>query len=152
MMRFIVLSSLRYRFLVIAAAASMMIIGVSQLRDMPVDVFPEFAPPRVEVQTIALGLSAGDVEGLVTVPLEQGLAGLEGLDIMRSKSVPDLSSIELIFERGQACGVVGEVPRVSTELRSGIFELDERLADLCRRRSEARIEPGCVLYRRGDAR
>ena len=51
------------------------------------DVFPEFAPPRVEIQTIRLGLSAAEVEELVTVPLEQALNGVPGLDVMRSKSV-----------------------------------------------------------------
>jgi len=100
MMRWIVGSSLRFRFLVLAFAAGMMLFGVLQLRNAPVDVFPEFAPPRVEVQTPSLGLSATEVESLVTVPLEQALSGVEGLDIMRSKSVRDLSSIELIFERG----------------------------------------------------
>ena len=63
-------------------------------------MFPEFAPPRVEVQTAALGLSASDVESFVTVPLEQAVAGIEGLDILRSKSVPQLSQIELIFKPG----------------------------------------------------
>ena len=58
------------------------------------------APPRVEVQTPSLGLSAAEVESLITVPLEQALAGLPGLDVMRSKSVSQLSSIELIFNRG----------------------------------------------------
>ena len=67
---------------------------------MPVDVFPEFAPPRVEIQTACLGLSAAEVEELVTVPLEQALNGVPGLDVMRSKSVPQLSSIVLIFEPG----------------------------------------------------
>ena len=67
---------------------------------MPVDVFPEFAPPRVEIQTPCLGLSAAEVESLVTVPLEQALHGVPGLDDMRSKSVPQLSSIELIFKPG----------------------------------------------------
>ncbi len=100
MMRWIVGSSLRFRFLVLAFAAGMMVLGVGQLQSAPVDVFPEFAPPRVEIQTPSLGLSAIEVESLVTVPLEQALAGVEGLDIMRSKSVRDLSSIELIFERG----------------------------------------------------
>ena len=47
---------------------------------MPVDVFPEFAPPRVEIQTSALGLSAAEVEELVTVPLEQALNGIARLD------------------------------------------------------------------------
>ena len=64
------------------------------------DVFPEFAPPRVEVQTACLGLSAAEVEELVTVPLEQALNGIPGSTIMRSKSVPQLSSIVLIFEPG----------------------------------------------------
>ena len=100
MMRWVVRSSLRSRFLVLAFAAGMMIFGIGQLRDAPVDVFPEFAPPRVEVQTPSLGLSAAEVESLVTVPLEQALAGIENLDVMRSKSVRDLSSIELIFNRG----------------------------------------------------
>src|SRR5918992_2309511 len=77
-----------------------MIIGVGQVRSMPVDVFPEFAPPRVEVQTASLGLSATEIEQLVTIPLEQALAGVEGLDVMRSKSVNDLSSILMIFEPG----------------------------------------------------
>jgi CzcA family heavy metal efflux pump len=100
MIRLIVSASLRFRFLVVAAAAGMMFFGAGQLRDSPVDVFPEFAPPRVEIQTPSLGLSPTEVEALVTIPLEQALSGVEGLDVMRSKSVPDLSSIELIFEPG----------------------------------------------------
>jgi CzcA family heavy metal efflux pump len=100
MMRRIVRFSLRYRFLVIAAAAGMMVLGLTRLQNVPVDVFPEFAPPRVEVQTIAVGMSTEEVESLITVPLEQALAGVEGLDILRSKSVPQLSAIELIFEPG----------------------------------------------------
>ena len=100
MMRRIVRFSLRYRFLVIAAAAGMMVLGLTRLQNIPVDVFPEFAPPRVEVQTIAVGMSTEEVESLITVPLEQALAGVEGLDILRSKSVPQLSAIELIFEPG----------------------------------------------------
>ena len=80
-----------------------MLFGAGQLRQVPVDVFPEFAPPRVEIQTPALGLSAEEVESLVTVPLEQALSGVPGLDILRSKSVPQLSSIELIFKPGPTC-------------------------------------------------
>jgi Cu/Ag efflux pump CusA len=100
MMRWIVGSSLRFRFIVVAAAAALMYFGIGQLRDSPVDVFPEFAPPQVEVQTPSLGLSSVEVEGLVTVPLEQALAGMPGLDEIRSKSVPQLSSIRLIFKPG----------------------------------------------------
>ncbi len=99
-MRWIVGSSLKFRFLVVAAAGAMMFFGVGQLSSMPVDVFPEFAPPRVEIQTPCLGLSSSEVEALVTVPLEEALNGVAGLDVMRSKSVPQLSSIVLIFEPG----------------------------------------------------
>jgi CzcA family heavy metal efflux pump len=100
MMRWIVRSSLRFRYLVVALGAVLMVFGAGQVRDMPVDVFPEFAPPQVEIQTPSLGLSAAEVEGLVTVPLEDALNGVDGLSEMRSKSVPQLSSIKLIFKPG----------------------------------------------------
>ncbi len=100
MMRWIVGTSLRLRYLVVVLAGLMVAFGVAQIRDAPVDVFPEFAPPRIEVQTLCLGLSAADVESLVTVPIEEALSGIEGLDVMRSRSVPDLSSVQLIFKQG----------------------------------------------------
>ena len=100
MMRWIVGSSLRFRYIVVVAGAALMVFGVRRLRDTPVDVFPEFAQPRVEIQTPSLGLSAAEVEQLVTVPLEQSLQGLPDLETIRSKSVPQLSSIQLLFERG----------------------------------------------------
>ena len=100
MMRRIIATSLRLRFLVVVAASLLMVFGIAQLRDVPVDVFPEFAPPRVEVQTLCLGLSAADVEALVTVPIEEALNGIEGIDDMRSRSVSDLSSVQLIFKPG----------------------------------------------------
>ena len=99
-MRWIVQTSLRYRYLVVFFALVMMTVGIVRLRNSSVDVFPEFAPPKVEIQTISLGLSAADVEELVTVPLEQALNGVPGLDVMRSRSVPDLSDIVLIFKPG----------------------------------------------------
>ncbi len=100
MMRWIIGTSLKLRFLVVVGASMLMFFGVLQLSDMPIDAFPEFAPPRVEIQTLCTGLSAQDVEELVTVPLEQGLNGIEGLDVMRSKSVSQLSSVLLIFKPG----------------------------------------------------
>ena len=68
------------------------------LRTTPLDVFPEFAPPLVEVQTEAPGLSTNDVEALVTVPLEAALNGVPGLETIRSKSVLGLSSVVLILD------------------------------------------------------
>ncbi len=100
LLRAIVSRALSYRFLVIAAAVGVMVFGAWRLQAAEVDVFPEFAPPQVEVQTESLGLSTTDVESLVTVPIEQALAGLDGLDDMRSTSVPQLSSVVLIFKPG----------------------------------------------------
>ncbi len=100
MMRSIIRTSLRLRFLVVAFAIGMMIFGVGALRKMPVDVFPEFAPPRVQIQTACLGLTAAEVESFVTIPMEQAFNGLAELDIMRSKSAPQLSYLELIFKLG----------------------------------------------------
>jgi CzcA family heavy metal efflux pump len=100
MMRWIVGSSLRFRYLMVALAAALMFFGTEQLGTMPVDVFPEFAPPYVEIQTEALGMSTSEVESLVTIPLEDALSSTPQLDTMRSKSVPGLSSITLIFKPG----------------------------------------------------
>lgn len=99
MFRWIIGNSLRFRFILIALSAVMCYVGYDRLQQMPVDVFPEFAPPIVEIQTIAVGMSPGEVEELVTIPLEEALSGLPGLDDMRSKSVPDLSAIKLYFDR-----------------------------------------------------
>ena len=100
MIRWIVGTSLKFRFIVLVLAAGMLVLGILQVPKMPVDVFPEFAPARAEIQTICLGLSAQEVEALVTVPMEQELNGVPGLDLMRSKSISDLSSIELLFKPG----------------------------------------------------
>jgi len=94
MMRWIVGVSLKFRLLVVALATATLVVGVSQLRDMPVDVLPEFVPPTVEIQTEALGLSATEVEQLITVPMEQDLlVGVAFLVDIRSRALPGLSAI-----------------------------------------------------------
>jgi CzcA family heavy metal efflux pump len=101
MMRWIVRSSITFRLLVVATAAATLVVGVSQLHKAPVEVLPDFTPTTVEVQTEALGLSAAEVEQLVTVPMEQDLLnGIAFLKDIRSESVPGLSRILLIFEPG----------------------------------------------------
>jgi Cu/Ag efflux pump CusA len=100
LMRWIIGSSLKFRYLVVAAAAGVMLLGITALPRQQIDVFPEFAPPRVLVQTACLGLSTSDVEQLVTVPLEVSMNGLPGVDDLRSKSVEQLSEIELLFKPG----------------------------------------------------
>jgi len=99
--RSIIESSLRFRGVVIGLAAGLVLIGVVQLRMMPADVVPEFLPPYVQVQTEALGLSAAEVEQLITVPLEADLlAGVAWLDRIESESVPGLSSVVMYFQPG----------------------------------------------------
>jgi len=100
MMRWIVGASLKFRYLVVAASVALLVVGVATLRDTPVDVFPEFSQPKIEVQTVTIGLSAEETEELVTVPIEQSLIGLPGLDTIRSKSVPQLSDVVMLFDRG----------------------------------------------------
>jgi Cu/Ag efflux pump CusA len=100
-MRWIIDSSLRFRLLVLAVAVAVGALGVTQLRDASVDVLPEFTPPYVEIQTEALGLSANEVEQLITVPLEADLLnGVDGVDTIRSSSVPGMSSIVMVFKPG----------------------------------------------------
>src|SRR6266568_1486850 len=100
MMRWIVTSSLKFRFLVLALAVALMYFGIGQLRHMPIDVFPEFAPPLVEIQTEGIGMTSAEVEELITIPMEQSLSGTPGLDVLRSKSVNGLSAIRLWFKLG----------------------------------------------------
>jgi CzcA family heavy metal efflux pump len=101
MLRWIVETSIKLRFLIIVLAAMLFVFGVAQLRQMPVAAFPEVDPPHVEVQTEALGLSAEEVEAFVTVPMEADLLnGVAWLDKIYSESVAGLSSILMIFEPG----------------------------------------------------
>ena len=93
--------SVAARALVLAVAAGLVVLGVLQSREAKTDALPEFSPPYVEVQTEALGLSAEEVEQLMTAPMENLLLnGVAFLDGIRSESVNGLSSITLIFEPG----------------------------------------------------
>lgn len=92
---------LQFRLLVLAVAAGILAFGLTSLPGMAVDAFPEFAPPQVEIQTEALGLSAAEVEQLITSPMEADLLnGVAWVEAIRSKSVPGLSSIQMVFKPG----------------------------------------------------
>lgn len=100
MLTWLVSTSLRFRVPVIVLALCLMIVGIQTARVTPLDVFPEFAPPLVEIQTEAPGLSTDEVESLITVPLENALNGTAWLKTIRSKSVQGLSSVVLLFDAG----------------------------------------------------
>ena len=99
-MTWLVSTSLRFRVLVLAAAVVLMVVGVRTADELPLDVFPEFAPPLVEIQTEAPGLSTTEVESLITVPIENSLNGIPYVQTVRSNSVEGLSSVRLIFKQG----------------------------------------------------
>jgi Cu/Ag efflux pump CusA len=92
---------IRFRILVIALAVGTLIAGVATLPRMGADVLPESSPVTVDIQTEALGLSAPEVEELVTVPLEKNLfEGILGVTDETSDSIPGMSNIELHFAPG----------------------------------------------------
>ena len=101
MMNWIVSSSLRLRVVVLALAAVLLVAGIWRMRNMPLDVVPEFSRLALEVQTEALGLSTSEVESLITVPLEADLLnGVPWLHSIESESITGLSSIEMFFAPG----------------------------------------------------
>src|SRR5262245_37731873 len=100
MLRQLIASSVRGRVVVLALCGLLLTYGFRTIRTAPLDVFPEFAPPKVEIQTEAPGLSTEEVESLISVPLENALNGTPSLKTIRSKSVLGLSSVVLLFEEG----------------------------------------------------
>src|SRR4029077_17024613 len=96
----LIASSVRGRVVVVALCGLLIAYGARTIRTAPLDVFPEFAPPKVEVQTEAPGLSTEEVESLISVPLENALNGTPGLKTIRSKSVLGLSSVVLLLAEG----------------------------------------------------
>src|SRR4051812_33807039 len=101
MVSWLVSSALRLRRLVVAAVVAVLGLGIVQLSSATVDVYPEFQATQVEVQAEALGLSAQEVEQLITVPIEQDLLnGIPWLKSITSRSMPGLSAIDLVFQPG----------------------------------------------------
>jgi CzcA family heavy metal efflux pump len=100
MLAAIVRASLAHPRIIITLACLLAVLGAAALAVVRFDVFPDFAPPHVLVQTEAPGLDATQVEALVTRPLEGLLAGTENVKTVRSTSSQGLSAIQVIFNRG----------------------------------------------------
>ncbi|MBI3669592.1 MAG: efflux RND transporter permease subunit [Acidobacteria bacterium] len=90
--------SLEHRLPVVVLAAALMTLGLRVVRQMPVDVLPEFVPPQVIVHTEAPGMSPAEVESLIALPLETAINGASGLQNLRSTSSPGLSVITATFD------------------------------------------------------
>jgi CzcA family heavy metal efflux pump len=99
MLAAIVRASLGHPRIVTALACLIAVLGVAALVSARFDVFPDFAPPHVLVQTEAPGLDATQVEALVTRPLEDLLAGTENVKTVRSTSSQGLSAMQVVFDR-----------------------------------------------------
>jgi len=97
MLRWLVSLSLRHAVVICVLTVIAAVAGARIVRNVPFDVFPEFAPPLIEIQTEAPGLSALEVESFVSVPIESALTGVPSVATIRSKSVLGLSSVVLIL-------------------------------------------------------
>jgi len=96
----LVRAALEHPTVVFVLATAVVGAGLWATARAPLDVFPEFAPPIVEVQVEAPGLAAEDVEALVTTPLERGLAGLPHVTALRSSSALGLGVVTVVFAYG----------------------------------------------------
>ncbi len=91
--------SIHNKFFVVVMSIIVIILGIANLQDMSIDILPEFSPPQVVVQTEAKGLTATEVESLVSLPLESVLNGTEGVSMVKSLSMNGISSITIIFKQ-----------------------------------------------------
>lgn len=115
MIKWLINKSLQFRYIVVFITVVVLVAGVNHIRNVPMDVFPEFAPPMIEIQTEGPGMSATEVENLVTVQIEEALNNIPGLETIRSKSVQGLSSIRLWFERGSDPILIRQLTRERLE-------------------------------------
>jgi len=99
MLKRLTMRAIRARYLVIVLAALLMLAGFKTIPDTPMDVFPEFAPVKVEIQTEAPGLSSIETEQLVSIPIEHAMNGIPHMKTLRSKSVLGLSSVVMLFDQ-----------------------------------------------------
>lgn len=97
MMPSLVRFSIRFHGVVIGLACLLVVYGLYGLSRANLDVFPEFSPTQVVIQTESPGLSSKLVEQLVTQPIESTLSGTVGVESMRSQSIPGLSIVTIIF-------------------------------------------------------
>jgi len=125
--------SVRFRGVVVALACLLIGYGLYIANVSKFDVFPEFAPPQVVIQTEAPGLSPEEVESLVTGPVENAVNGVGGLETIVSQSVQGLSAVTVTFHEGtdiyRARQLVGEaLSEAHSALPQGVIE--PRLAPL----------------------
>jgi CzcA family heavy metal efflux pump len=125
MLQAIVQLSLRFRGIVLSLAALVVVYGTWVAMHAKLDVFPDFVPPQVTIQTEAPGLAPEQVETLVTRPIENAINGLGNQDSLRSETIQGLSVITLVFKEGTdvqvARQMVGEkLGEIAGQLPAGV--------------------------------
>jgi CzcA family heavy metal efflux pump len=125
MLHAIVHWALRFRGIVVSLACLVLVYGGWVAAHAKLDVFPDFVPPQVTVQTEARGLTAEQVELLVTRPIENAINGLGRQEALRSETIQGLSVITLVFKDGTDIQVarqtLGErLTEVATQLPAGV--------------------------------
>jgi Cu/Ag efflux pump CusA len=125
MLQAIVQWALRFRGVVVSLACLLLGYGIWVAAHAKLDVFPDFVPPQVAVQTETPGLAAEQVEALVTRPIENAINGLGSQEALRSETIQGLSVITLVFKEGTdiqvARQMLGEkLGEVATQLPAGV--------------------------------
>ncbi|WP_299405698.1 efflux RND transporter permease subunit [Acaryochloris sp. IP29b_bin.148] len=92
-------NSIAQRWFIVAGAIAVTIWGVFSVTQMPLDVFPPFAPPQVDIQVEVVGLAPEEVETQITVPIESSVNGLPGVTTVRSSSKVGLSMVSVVFDQ-----------------------------------------------------
>ncbi|MBM0745558.1 efflux RND transporter permease subunit (plasmid) [Phormidium sp. CLA17] len=92
-------TSIVQRWFIVICAILITVWGVFSVTQMPLDVFPEFAPPQVDIHTEATGLAPEEVESQITVPIERAVNGLPGVTTVRSSSKVGLSMVQVVFDQ-----------------------------------------------------
>src|SRR5579862_130075 len=100
MIQRLVALALRMPFIVLSMAVITILAGLYCYRQLDIEAYPNPVPPLVEVITQPDGWSAEEVERYVTIPLEIGLAGMQGLEHTRSQSLFGLSDVKCYFDWG----------------------------------------------------
>jgi Cu/Ag efflux pump CusA len=132
MLQLLVERSLRHPGFVVAIACTVVLYGSFSTLSMRLDVFPDFVPPEVVIQTEAPGFAPEQVEALVTRPLEATLGGLGGMKALRSESIQGLSVVTVVFEDGAQVFTARQL-------------LTERLTDAAGRGLAVQGRPGVLL-------